>query len=614
MRVASSKLEVAAAGLASAELALALERQGHTVTLLGRTVRDAADAPSLAVGLVWGFAAVFGVLAGWPPGRRAVLLVAPVLSLAAGLVGGLLEGATAARAATTALPLGGRTVVLALGLVRGAAFEGLGLWVASALLAWGALASGARASRPPVAGGGRRRLLALLVGGASVAAVMVALRARHHPSAWLGASWSAATVLAVALGAPGLGGDEKRRAASSSALLDALLLGGLAVLAAAVARGLASAVGLGDDGPMPERWGEVVGRMRGRFLHEAAPCLWFVVPPPLAALVAARPSRGIPWARRSRPVLLAGAGLLLALVAAPLLLAPLALALRDVRPVLTPPGFVLPVASVGSDCRMMEEDRVVFIGQERLRLGAVDLGPSSQLDDAAGCAAFAETQLPVSLDVWLTSDARGTFARMGCLLDALAAARGPRVPPGSWHSSRDVATSYDPGEVSSSPCTVWWVTEDATRGSPRCLSLTLGHPSCYLGPPHPDEHVEPARTFEITMTDDAPFHIRLVAGGLAIVRDVTADRPPVMDPAGRPTFPRLVYRVDMEWKVSGSHSNADDHKFDFALLRAAPSTPIAELLPAVESIRQRTRDYRRGSTPWTVPALDVGLTLAASKP
>ena len=188
-------LHLAVGVILAVAVAVAAESRAHSYGLALRTVRESLGMQSLWLGGALAFAVLFTVLASWRVGRGWLLLAPPALAAGSALAAGHLEAAQQAARATTALTMGQRAAVLALGLVRPAGFAGLGLLVASALLAWAALVVASRAHAPPLPG--PRRALALLVGVLAIGGVAVALPSWHRAVGWIGASPAIVGVVAV---------------------------------------------------------------------------------------------------------------------------------------------------------------------------------------------------------------------------------------------------------------------------------------------------------------------------------------------------------------------------------------------------------------------------------
>ena len=604
-------LHLAVGVILAVAVAVAAESRAHSYGLALRTVRESLGMQSLWLGGALAFAVLFTVLASWRVGRGWLLLAPPALAAGSALAAGHLEAAQQAARATTALTMGQRAAVLALGLVRPAGFAGLGLLVASALLAWAALVVASRAHAPPLPG--PRRALALLVGVLAIGGVAVALPSWHRAVGWIGASPAIVGVVAVYVASARLAsGDPRERGMASMGVLGAVILTTGAVLAAAAARGLEAGVGLGDEGPNPVDWSSVVALLLGRFLMESGAAAWFIAPAILAGAVV------MPWSdvraaapRMGAVVLGSTVPLLLAALAVAFLHGPATL-LRELRPTLTPSGFSLPSVTRGGDCRAMQEDSVVHIGTDRIYRGAVDIGPATRLDDPASCAALAAEALPGREDIWTTADERTTFARTGCLLGALADARGALLLPGSQPRSRRWSTIHDPAELPSSPCTVWWVSRDATDGSPRCPSVALGGPYCRGGRPGLEpEKVEPEATFDIQMDRNA-FRLRWLNGD-AVIHQRVISRVLGRDDLGHPRFAELADAMANEWRSYGRHRDPTDGKLDLAVLRPSPETPIPEVVAAAEALRETRRDYSIAGTRVTVPVVDLSLALPAMR-
>jgi hypothetical protein len=81
------------------------------------------------------------------------------------------------------------------------------------------------------------------------------------------------------------------------------------------------------------------------------------------------------------------------------------------------------------------------------------------------------------------------------------------------------------------------------------------------------------------------------------------------DAQGRLRFAGLEGAVRVMWAERGTHVYPDDRAFDLLLVRAAPSTPVTEVVAALEAIRAVTRPFRTWRGVVDVPAFDVSMAL-----
>lgn len=598
----SAALDLGTGALLAAAIAVIAESRGHVVGLVLRTVREAGDGGGAPRGRRRGAVARTPRRTGT---RRNVpawrLLVLPAAVAAVVLVAARQEALDVAARATPALTMAERQATLALAWVRTAALLALGALAASWLLVAGALvvASRARPERDGSLGGRRVAVLAAGIAGIALVALFVAQRGRAV--AWAGASAAAAGVLAVFRAAPaGSSADAPQRRACEAGVCGAAVLSLAAVGCAAMARALVAAVGLGDEGPGD--WPALVAMMRGRMIAEGGATLWFVAPVLLASLIAVGPAalaRGLAGARVATACACAA---LVAVLFAPSLLDRPAAALAAFSPTLTPAGFVAPPTSLEGDCAAMEEARVVFLGADRVHVGAVDEGPAAALDAPAACDAFVAAHVAEAPTPWVSFEASAPFGRAECLLGALGRARGESVSPGT--SGRIPRQAYGGREP---PCSVYLVARSPDGASPRCPRLVLTHPYCWGYRPDPGNAVEPEMLFEVVMADPAGFRIR-ISRGAYLVTAVQAPRRLVRDGSGRAAFPELEALLRQHWRSRGEHSSPADRKVDFAALRADPATPLPEVIAALEAMSAPHRDMSLpGVGVGSVPVFDVGL-------
>jgi hypothetical protein len=597
-------MDVAIGGLLASAVAVVAEARGHTVGLVVRTVRAAGDAPAAGVGAVAAFATI--AVLGLAPRRRESswkLLAWPVLVAAAALVAGHVEAVRVAAGATPSLTMAERSAVLSLALVRCAAFFAFGALAASTLLALAALVA-AWGARPSVTlRGGGRRFASLSIGIAAIVAVAAELATRGRATGWIGASPAAAGVAAVFFASSGIGGIAiGQRRAAARGILQVALLSSAAVACTAAARGLAGAVGLGDEGPTPEDWTQVVALMRGRLLFEAGAAAWFLAPVWLSVLVVLPPRERVALSPLLAPAAAAVATVGVA-CSAPVSLRTPARALLALRPTLTPPDVALPPTTLAGDCGPLQEDRVVFLGARRIHVGESDFGEASLLDDPAACASFVDAQLEGHRETWLAVDGSATFGRMGCLLGPLSTKRGEAIRPGS--TGRRLPYTTRQGETS---CSLRWLARDSASGAARCPLLSLAHRWCHEFRPDPEERVWPDPVLDVVMEEGAAFRLRMVRD-TAVVDVREAPRALEHDDAGHPVFPELREAVAVEWRQMGEHFSEMDKKVDFAVVHAAPTTAIPEVLAAVEAIEATKRPIVLPERIVHVPAYDVAVAL-----
>jgi hypothetical protein len=586
--------------LVVAGVALSTLSQGsaHTLHLLLRTVRDAADRPSLAMGALLGFTAVALAVLGVARRNRPALIVGlPAFTMGGALLVGHSEATLVASRATTALTMAQRGDLLALAVVRGSAFFALGALATGILLGGAAVASSRRTSAPARLADGRVGTLA----AGLLTLVAVALTLHHHREAWLGALPAALGVLAIFLGTRELASPTPAvRRVAAARVVRALMLGVAAVAAVAAARGFVMVVGLGDDdaGDLAALLASQGPRFRGAAGLVAA----FVLPVAAASLVAFRRADVLTLPALGRAA--ASAATTLALVAlAFVAVRGSADALGALRPVLTPASMVLPRIGFGDDCASLEEDRVVYLGKDRVRVGDVDVGPSAALDDLAGCASFAVGHVPASATgAWLAVEESATFGRAGCLLEALAALRGEAVSPGTF-----APLHPNPAPIHG-PCTASILARDEEGTAPSCGAFLLPHPFCAFGRPDPGEVRTADDLLEVVMIPGA-FAIRPMRGH-ATLSERIVPRKLTMDARGRVGFDDLAREVRTEWMNYGGHRDPMDYKLDVAVVRAPRDAPVVEVLAVVEAIRSVQRPRYFAPDVVNVSALDVALALA----
>ncbi len=281
--------------------------------------------------------------------------------------------------------------------------------------------------------------------------------------------------------------------------------------------------------------------------------LGFVLPPLLALVVAL----GLP--RRAWFDGAARQGVLPVAVALVLLLGPRARAFRAfVDASLLPRALTqqpLRGGSLGA-CSELVSAHLVKLGPAGVT-GAVTVPakPDGSCDDAA----LAIDALAKDDDAYLTVDPATPFARVGCIVDALARLRAPRVAADT-SGRRGVAF---PG------CAVRFV--GRRDGELACKRVGFADPRC--APFDPAE--ESDRPLDIELT--SPALLRWTNAG----HTWKAAQVPLSD---------LADAVLAQWKASGQHRDEADRGFDVAIVRGNPTDSFARTmdhLATVESVKRK---------------------------
>jgi hypothetical protein len=364
-----------------------------------------------------------------------------------------------------------------------------------------------------------------------------------------------------------------------------VLLSFLATTGAIVATGMMASLGeIAQAGPLPLRLViPVLEERRGASSTLFFLSLAFVVPPLLTMIIALCQPRRAAFAGIGR------LGLLPIVASLLLLLGPRARGFRAFVDASRLPRAITQVPLRGGSldaCAELVSSHVVKVSPAGLT-GAVSvaLPPEASCDDAA----LAIDALAKGDDAYLAVDPATPFARVGCIVDALARLRAPRMT---------VASPLGRGDVFRG-CAVSFVGQ--RNGELVCQRVALGDPRCV--PFYPASEPEPKLDIELT----SPALLRWTIAGHTRKAKLTP-------------LSELGATVLAEWKESGDHRDPADRRFDVALLRGNPTDSFAQTMDhfaTVESVKRKLSRYDgRGpmrtfdggeDEPDEAPAFDVRL-------
>ncbi len=91
--------------------------------------------------------------------------------------------------------------------------------------------------------------------------------------------------------------------------------------------------------------------------------------------------------------------------------------------------------------------------------------------------------------------------------------------------------------------------------------------------------------------------------GRTVVR--TTEVPRETNKAGSVAFPELASTLAEEWKASGAHREANDRRFDRAVVHAANDMPYAELIAVMDAVARPKRHVSNGSKLVEATAFEV---------
>jgi hypothetical protein len=256
-------------------------------------------------------------------------------------------------------------------------------------------------------------------------------------------------------------------------------------------------------------------------------------------------------------------------------------------------GTYLPVTLGAVDlCGPLVQADVLAVGESRVTLGGVDMGPTPV--EEAECQALAwklverarsrkgHGPAPFERLAWVGGDRNVSCRPVGCVVRALEriVRQGRAAAPGPWRSAPRM----------------YWVGEDDTRGL-RCspeLLVDPSEPRC--------EHCELEKRVELQLVDEDKFTLLWKIGG-TVIESIDIERG---TPSGAPCpYPSLLRRADSEWRVQGSHMAPEDRARDLAVVFASSKAAFVDAVNAAGCVAQVERPVREGDWSGMAPAFDV---------
>jgi biopolymer transport protein ExbD len=129
------------------------------------------------------------------------------------------------------------------------------------------------------------------------------------------------------------------------------------------------------------------------------------------------------------------------------------------------------------------------------------------------------------------------------------------------------------------------------------------------GPPSTAEptKLEPEKQLHIEMKSADKFVLIWKQAG-TVISTVDVPRKDVVEKEGNVKvirFPDLATKVESEWKITGTHRDATDKKFDQAILHTDNETPYGAIIGVIDAVYQVHRPFAAGSKTENVPAFNV---------
>jgi len=127
------------------------------------------------------------------------------------------------------------------------------------------------------------------------------------------------------------------------------------------------------------------------------------------------------------------------------------------------------------------------------------------------------------------------------------------------------------------------------------------------GPPRPqDEQDEPPKDKDLHVEmRDRKFQL-VWKEGSAVVNSIDVPRKEVpVGNQGDIQYPDLAKKIAEEWERNGAHRNANDKKFDRAVLHCNNSTQFQDVIAVIDAIYEPKRDYSIGGASERVPSFNV---------
>ncbi|MDB4995787.1 MAG: hypothetical protein JWM74_3219 [Myxococcaceae bacterium] len=543
---------------------------------------------AVLVSLLFGFTLAVAIVWQVPRGRERVgaLLALPCVVLFVTWIAGAHRLEATALHATPDLELLAQVERSSMAASDGAAVWTFGAFFAAILFMAAALALALRGrARARVRHTTGRRVASWIVGFVAIVATAVGIAAfRFLPLSSSDRAPALAAVLPSALGvlciylaAGALREGPRTEVGKDIVLSFAATVGAIVTTAMMAALGMIAQASTLPLSVVIEGLVERRGESMALFLLSLA----FVLPPLLALVVAL----GLP--RRAWFDGVVRQGVLPVAVALVMLLGPRARAFRAfVDASLLPRALTQEPLRGGSldGCNELVSAHLVKLGPAGVT-GAVTV--PSKPDGSCDEAALAIDALAKDDDAYLTVEPATPFARVGCIIDALARLRAPRVAAGA-SGRRGVAF---PG------CAVRFVGQH--DGDLACKRVPFADPRC--APFDPTN--EPDRPLDIELT--SPALVRWTVAG----HTWKAAHVPLADLAGA---------VLAQWKAEGQHRDESDQGFDVAIVRGNPTDSFAQTmdhLATVESVKRKLSYSARYRMPMVYderdenerPALDVKL-------
>jgi hypothetical protein len=514
---------------------------------------------AVLVSLLFGFTLAVAIV--WPiRGRErvgALLAVPCVVLFVTWLLGAHRLEATVSRA-TPDLELLAQVERWSMAASEGAAVWTFGAFFAAILFMAAALAFALRGrARAQVRHATGRRMASWIVGVVAIVATSVGIAAlrflplssSERAPALAAALPSALGVLCIYLAAGALRAGPRTEVAKDMVLSFAATAGAIVTAAMMASLGMIAQASTLPLSVVSEGLVERRADSMGLFVLSLA----LVLPPLLALLVAL----GIPG--RASFDGAARQGVLPVTIALVLLLGPRALAFRAFADASLLPRALsqqpLPAGSLDA-CSELVSAHLVKLGPAGVT-GAVTF--PSKPDGSCDDAAVAIDALAKDEDAYLSVEPATPFARVGCIVDALARLRAPRVAAGA-SGRRNVAF---PG------CAVRFVGQ--RNGDLACKRVPFADPRCTPF----DPTNEPDHQLDVELT--SPALVRWTLAG----HTWKAAQVPLADLAGA---------VAAQWKTDGQHRDEADASFDVAIVRGNPSDSFAQTmdhLATIESVKRK---------------------------